>query len=44
MKVGSNATPTEQFTISLDKTGANSATLKLDWASTTASVAVAEKK
>ena len=44
MKVGSNATPTEQFTISLDKTGANSATLKLDWASTIASVAVAEKK
>jgi hypothetical protein len=44
MKVAKNATPTEQFTISLDKTGANSATLKLDWADTAASVAVAEKK
>jgi hypothetical protein len=44
MKVANNATPTEQFTISLDKTGASSATLKLDWASTSASVAVAEKK
>jgi hypothetical protein len=44
MKVASNATPTEQFTISLDKTGAGSATLKLDWASTTASVSVSEKK
>jgi hypothetical protein len=44
MKVANNATPTEQFTISLDKTGGSSATLKLDWASTSASVAVAEKK
>jgi Protein of unknown function (DUF2911) len=44
MKVANNATPTEQFTISLDKTGASFATLKLDWASTSASVAVAEKK
>jgi Protein of unknown function (DUF2911) len=44
MKVAKNATPTEQFTISLDKTGGNSATLKLDWADTSASVAVAEKK
>ena len=44
MKVAKNATPTEQFTISLDKTGANSATLKLDWANTAASVAVTEKK
>ncbi|HEY4899912.1 MAG TPA: DUF2911 domain-containing protein [Terriglobales bacterium] len=44
MKVAKNATPTEQFTISLDKTGAGSATLKLDWASTTASVGVSEKK
>ena len=44
MKVASIATPTEQFTISLDKTGAGAATLKLDWASTTASVSVSEKK
>ena len=44
MKVASNASPTEQFTISLDKTGAGSATLKLDWASTTASIDVKEKK
>ena len=44
MKVASNATPTEQFTISFDKTGASAATLKLDWANTIASVAVAEKK
>src|SRR5450755_2290643 len=44
MKVAKNATPTEQFTISLDKTGGSSATLKIDWASTTASVDVKEKK
>ena len=44
MKVAGNASPTEQFTISLDKTGAGSATLKLDWASTTASIDVKEKK
>jgi hypothetical protein len=43
MKVVNNATPTEQFTISLSKTGAKSATLKLDWASTSASVDVKEK-
>ncbi len=44
MKVASNATPAEQFTISLDKAGASAATLKLDWASTTASVNVTERK
>ena len=44
MKVAKNATPTEEFTISLDNTGGDTATLKLDWADTTASVAVAEKK
>jgi Protein of unknown function (DUF2911) len=44
MKVATNATPTEQFTISLDKTGASAATVKLDWASTTTSVAITEKK
>ena len=44
MKVSKNASPTEQFTISLDKTSGTAATLKLDWASTTASVNVVEKK
>jgi len=44
MKVANNAAPTETFTISLDKTGGSSATLKLDWANTTASVNVSEKK
>lgn len=44
MKVSQNASPTEQFTISFDKTGASAATLKLDWANTTASVSLAEKK
>jgi hypothetical protein len=43
MKVAKNAASTEQFTISLDKTGAKSVTLKLDWATTTASVDVKEK-
>jgi len=43
MKVSKNASSTEQFTISLDKTGGKSATLKLDWANTTASVDVKEK-
>ena len=44
MKVANSPTPTEQFTISLDKTGGNVATLKLAWANTTASVNVTEKK
>jgi hypothetical protein len=44
MKVSKNTSPTEQFTISLDKTGPTMATLKLDWANTAASVNVAEKK
>jgi Protein of unknown function (DUF2911) len=43
MKVANHATSTEQFTISLDKSGGKSATLKLDWANTTASVDVKEK-
>src|SRR6516225_8567503 len=43
MKVANHAISTEQFTISLDKTGGKSATLKLDWANTTASVDVEEK-
>lgn len=44
MKVAKNAAPTEQFTITLDKAGAGAATLKLDWANTTASVGITEKK
>ena len=44
MKVSKNASPTEQFTISLDKTGASAATLKLDWANTTASAVISENK
>jgi len=44
MKVANSPTPTEQFTISLDKAGGNVATLKLAWANTTASVNVTEKK
>lgn len=34
----------EQFTISLEKTGGDSATLNLDWENTRASVAIKEKK
>ena len=44
MKISNNASSTEQFTISLDKTGASAATLKLDWDKTSASVSVTEKK
>ena len=44
MKTSKNSSPTEQFTISFDQTGAASAVLKLDWADTTAKVDVAEKK
>ena len=44
MKVSKNASPTEQFTISFDQTGASAAVLKLDWADTTAKVDVVEKK
>jgi hypothetical protein len=44
MKLSKNASPTEQFTIGFDQTGATSAVLKLDWADTTAKVEVAEKK
>ena len=38
MKVSKTSAPVEQFTISLDKTGAKAATLKLEWADTQASV------
>jgi Protein of unknown function (DUF2911) len=44
MKVATNTTPSEQFTISLDKTGASAAMLKLDWANTTASAVISENK
>jgi hypothetical protein len=44
MKVSTNASPTEQFTISLQKTGGSSAILKLDWANTAASVNISQKK
>lgn len=42
MKVSKTSAPVEQFTISLDKTGAKAATLKLEWADTRASVDVTE--
>lgn len=43
MKVGQLPSGLETFTISLDKTGARSAVLKLDWENTTASVNISEK-
>ena len=44
MKVSQRSSGMETFTISFDKTGGNSATLKLDWENTTASVDVKEAK
>lgn len=44
MTVSSLPQSVEQFTISLDKTGADSAKLNLDWEKTRASVDVKEKK
>ncbi len=44
MHVTKLSSPMEQFTISLDKAGADAATLKLQWADTGASVDVKEKK
>src|ERR1022692_2649304 len=44
MKVTQRPSAIEPFTISLDKTSGNSATLKLEWAKTVASVDVKEKK
>ncbi len=44
MKVGKLPSALEQFTISFDKTGGDSATLKLEWDNTVASVDVKEKK
>ncbi len=43
MKVGQLPSGLETFTVSLDKTGARTAVLKLDWENTTASVSVSEK-
>jgi hypothetical protein len=42
MKVSKTSAPVEQFTISLDQTGAKAATLKLEWADTQASVEITE--
>lgn len=44
MKVAKTGAPVEQFTISLDKAGADSATLKLEWENTSGSVEIKEKK
>jgi hypothetical protein len=44
MKVTQRPSGLELFTISFDKTSANSATLKLEWENTVASVEVKEKK
>ena len=44
MKVTQASSPMEQFTISLDKSGDDSATLKLAWDTTVASVDVKEQK
>jgi hypothetical protein len=44
MKVSQASSPMEQFTISLDKSGDDSATLKLAWENTVASVDVKEQK
>jgi Protein of unknown function (DUF2911) len=44
MKITQRPSGLELFTISFDKTGANSATLKLEWENTIASVDVKEKK
>ena len=41
---GKTSAPVEQFTISLDKTGGDSAKLKLEWENTSASVDVKESK
>jgi hypothetical protein len=44
MKVTQRSSGLELFTISLDKTGADAGTLKLEWENTLASVDVKEKK
>lgn len=44
MVAGKTSGPVEQFTISFDKTGDDSAKMKLEWENTSASVDVKEKK
>jgi hypothetical protein len=44
MKVSQRSSPLEEFTISFDKAGGTSATFKLEWDTTVASVDVKEKK
>ena len=44
MKVGKTSSPVEQFTISFEKSGGDSAKLKLEWENTSATVDVKEKK
>jgi hypothetical protein len=44
MKVTKLSSPVEQFTISLDKAGADAATLKLQWENMEGTVTVKEKK
>ena len=44
MKVQARSTPLETFNIALDKTGGDSAVLKMQWADVVASVDVKEKK
>jgi hypothetical protein len=44
MKIGKTSAPVEQFTISLDKVGADSATLKIEWENTSVSIEIKEKK
>jgi Protein of unknown function (DUF2911) len=43
MKVSKTSSPVEQFTISLDKAGPKSATLKMEWENTQASVDITEQ-
>lgn len=44
MKVTKLSSPVEEFTISLDKAGADAATLNMQWENTAASVDIKEKK
>ena len=44
MQAGKTSGPVEQFTISFDKSGGDSAKLKLEWENTSATVDVKEKK
>lgn len=44
MQVGKTSSPVEQFTITFEKTGGDTAQLKLEWENTDATVKVSEKK